>query len=137
MLVEWSWANQDISLVDLIHLGTYELIELDIYAYVAWHEMIEWIKCLVIKFGLICVGQVHEMTFSKWIEWIYVLWENSNKLISSLIRIWWSIAQVIEICPILQNLSELSSSLSLSDQIYLDSLEIWYACSRLMVLHAV
>ena len=28
----WSWANQGISVVDLIHLGAYELIELDKYA---------------------------------------------------------------------------------------------------------
>ena len=42
------------------------------------------------------------MTFSKWIEWIYVLWKYSNKLVSSLIHTWWSIAQVIEICPILK-----------------------------------
>jgi len=42
------------------------------------------------------------MTFSKCIEWIYVLWKYSNKLVSSLIHIWWSIAQVIEICPILK-----------------------------------
>ena len=26
---KWSWANQGISLVDLIHLGAYELIELE------------------------------------------------------------------------------------------------------------
>ena len=42
------------------------------------------------------------MTFSKWIEWIYVLWKYSNKFVSSLIHTWWSIAQVIEICPILK-----------------------------------
>ena len=42
------------------------------------------------------------MTFSKWIVWIYVLWKYSNKLVLSLIHIWWSIAQVIEICPILK-----------------------------------
>ena len=42
-----------ISLDDLIHLGAYELIELDIYAFIACYEMIEWINCLVIKFGLI------------------------------------------------------------------------------------
>jgi hypothetical protein len=45
-----------IFLVDLIYLGAYKMNELDIYAYVACYEMIEWIKCLVIKFGLICVG---------------------------------------------------------------------------------
>ena len=40
------------------------------------------------------------MTFSKWFEWIYVLRKYSNKLVSSLIHIWWSIAQLLEICPI-------------------------------------
>ena len=59
-------------------------------------------NCLVIKFELICIGWIHEMTFSKWIEWIYILWKYSNKLVSSLIHTWWSIAQVIEICPILK-----------------------------------
>ena len=52
----WSWANQGISFVDLIHLGAYKLIELDIYAYVASYEMIEWIDWLAIKFGWIWVG---------------------------------------------------------------------------------
>ena len=32
LLVGWSWANQDISLVDHFHLGAYELIELHKYA---------------------------------------------------------------------------------------------------------
>ena len=32
-----------ISLVDQIHLGAYEMFGLDIYAYVACYEMIEWI----------------------------------------------------------------------------------------------
>ena len=44
LLVGWSWANQGISLVDLIHLGAYELMELDIYTFVACYEMIEWIN---------------------------------------------------------------------------------------------
>ena len=39
-------SYQGISLVDQIYLGAYELIELDIYAYVACYEMFEWIKCL-------------------------------------------------------------------------------------------
>ena len=56
LLIGWSWANQGISLADLIHLGAYELIELDIYTFVACYEMIEWINWLVIKFGLIWVG---------------------------------------------------------------------------------
>jgi len=90
LLVGWSWANQGISLCWSFYLGAYELIELDIYAYVACYEMIEWINWLIIKCGLIHVGWVHKMTFSKWIEWIYVLWKYSNKLISSLIHIWWS-----------------------------------------------
>ena len=34
-------------------MGAYELIELDIYAYVACYKMIEWIEWLVIKFELI------------------------------------------------------------------------------------
>ena len=29
-----------------VYLGAYELIELDIYAYIASYEMFEWIKCL-------------------------------------------------------------------------------------------
>ena len=39
----WSWANQGIPFVDLIHLGAYKLIELDIYAYVACYEVFELI----------------------------------------------------------------------------------------------
>ena len=42
-----------ISLVDHIHLGAYEMLELDIYALVACYKMLEWIKCLVIKIELI------------------------------------------------------------------------------------
>ena len=38
------------------HLGSYEWIELDKYTYIAYYEMIEWIKCLEIKFELIWVG---------------------------------------------------------------------------------
>jgi hypothetical protein len=51
-----SWVNQGTFFVDLIHLGAYGLIELDIYAYIACYKMIEWINWLVIKFGLIWVG---------------------------------------------------------------------------------
>ena len=43
-------SYQGIFLVDQMYLGAYELIELDIYAYVACYKMIEWIKCLEIKF---------------------------------------------------------------------------------------
>jgi hypothetical protein len=60
----WSWANQDIFLVDLIHLGAYQLIELDIYAYVACYAMIEWIKCVEIKFELVWMD--------KFIRWLLV-----------------------------------------------------------------
>ena len=56
LLIGWSWTNQGISLVRLIYLGAYELVELDKCVYVACYEMIEWIKWLVIKFGLIWVG---------------------------------------------------------------------------------
>ena len=35
LLIGWSWANQGIFFVDLIHLGTYELIELDIHMLLA------------------------------------------------------------------------------------------------------
>ena len=35
-----------ISLVDHIHLGAYEMLELDIYARVACYKMFEWIKML-------------------------------------------------------------------------------------------
>ena len=56
LAIGWSWSNQGISLVDLIHLGAYKMIELDIYAYVACYKMVEWIYWLIIKFGLIWVG---------------------------------------------------------------------------------
>ena len=59
-----SWANQGIFLVDLIHLGAYELIELDKYAYVAWYEMFEWIYCLEIKFELVWLD--------KFMRWLFV-----------------------------------------------------------------
>ena len=42
-----------ISLVDHIHLGAYEMFELDIYARVACYKMFEWINCLVFKIELI------------------------------------------------------------------------------------
>ena len=37
-------SYKGISLVDLLHLGAYELIELDKYAHVACYEMFEWIN---------------------------------------------------------------------------------------------
>ena len=46
-------SYKGISLVDHIHLGAYEMFELDIYAHVACYKMFEWIKCLVIKIELI------------------------------------------------------------------------------------
>ena len=41
LAIGWSCAKQGIFLVDLIHLDAYELIELDIYVYVAYYEMFE------------------------------------------------------------------------------------------------
>jgi hypothetical protein len=55
----WKLAMDDHELTKILLIilfGCNELIELDIYAYVACYEMFEWINCLVIKFGLICVG---------------------------------------------------------------------------------
>ena len=101
LLIGWSWANQGISLVDhfiWMHMSWLNWINMQ-YC-LLWDDWMD--NWLVVKFGLICVGYVHKMTFSKWIEWIYVLWKYSNELVSSLIHIWWSIAQVIEICPILK-----------------------------------
>ena len=49
-------SYQGISLVGQIHLDAYEMIGLEIYAYIACYDRFEWIKCLVIKFGLICIG---------------------------------------------------------------------------------
>ena len=46
-------SYKHISLVDPIHLGAYEMLELDIYALVACYTMFEWIKCLVIKIKLV------------------------------------------------------------------------------------
>ena len=46
-------SYKDISLVDHIHLGAHEMLELDIYALVACYKMFEWIKCLVFKIELI------------------------------------------------------------------------------------
>jgi hypothetical protein len=37
-------SYKGISLVDHIYLDAYELIELEIYAYVTCYEMIEWIN---------------------------------------------------------------------------------------------
>ena len=39
-------------------MGAYELIELDIYAHVAYYEMIEWIECLVVKFKLVWLDMI-------------------------------------------------------------------------------
>jgi hypothetical protein len=39
-------SYKGISLVDHIHLGAYEMLELDIYALIACYKMFEWIKCL-------------------------------------------------------------------------------------------
>ena len=46
-------SYKGISLVDHIHLGAYEMFELDIYARVACYNMFEWIKCLVFKIEVI------------------------------------------------------------------------------------
>ena len=48
-------SYKGISLVDHIHLGAHEMLELDIYIYalVACYKMFEWIKCLVFKIELI------------------------------------------------------------------------------------
>ena len=46
-------SYKGISLVDHIHLGAYEMFELNIYALVACYKMIEWIKWLVIKIELV------------------------------------------------------------------------------------
>ena len=46
-------SYKGISLVEHIHLGAYEMFELDIYALVACYKMIEWIKWLVIKIELL------------------------------------------------------------------------------------
>ena len=46
-------SYKGISLVEHIHLGAYEMFELDIYALVACYKIIEWIKWLVIKFELV------------------------------------------------------------------------------------
>ena len=95
MLVGWSWANQGISLVDhfiWVHMSWLNWINMQ--CCLLWDDWMD--NWLVVKFGLICVGEIHEMTFSKWFEWIYVLWKYSNKLVSSLIHIWWSIAQLLK-----------------------------------------
>ena len=39
-------SYKGISQVDHIHLGAYEMLELDIYARVACYKMFEWIKML-------------------------------------------------------------------------------------------
>ena len=45
-------------LVDHIYLDAYELLELDIYAYVACYEMIEWIQWLAIEFKLVWMDMI-------------------------------------------------------------------------------
>jgi hypothetical protein len=45
-------------------LGAYELIELDIYAYVACYKMVVCVNCLVIKFELVWMD--------KFISWLLV-----------------------------------------------------------------
>ena len=51
-------SYKGISLVDYIHLGAYEMFELDIYALVACYKMIEWIKWLVIKIELVWMDMI-------------------------------------------------------------------------------
>ena len=53
LTAELIMSYKGISLVDHIHLGAYEMLELDIYALVACYKMLEWIKCLIIKIELI------------------------------------------------------------------------------------
>ena len=46
-------SYKGMSLVYHIYLGAYEMLELYIYALVAYYKMFEWIKCLVINIKLV------------------------------------------------------------------------------------
>ena len=83
-------SYKGISLVDLLHLGAYELIELDIYAYVACYEIFEWINCLVIKFELVWMDKI--------IRWLlvsglngYMSYENIQ---TSWFQVWFAFGKV-------------------------------------------
>ena len=58
LTAELIMSYKGISLVDHIHLGAYEMFELDIYARVACYKMFEWIKCLVFKIELIWMDMI-------------------------------------------------------------------------------
>ena len=69
------------------HLGAYELIELDKYTYVAYYEMIEWIKCLEIKFEL-----------DKFMRWLLVSGLNGfmscESIQTSWFQVWFTFGEI-------------------------------------------
>jgi hypothetical protein len=82
-------SYQDISLVDIFHLGAYKLVELKIYAYVAWYEMIEWINCLVIKFELVWMD--------KFIRWLLSGWNgfmSCESIQTSWFQVWFNLKKI-------------------------------------------
>jgi hypothetical protein len=73
------------------NLGAYELNELDKYAYVACYKMmIEWIKCLEIKFELVCLD--------KFIRWHLVSGLNGNMSCKSIqaswVQVWFTFGEI-------------------------------------------
>ena len=69
------------------YLGAYELIELDKYTYVAYYEMIEWIKCLEIKFEL-----------DKFMRWLLVSGLNGfmscESILTSWFQVWFTFGEI-------------------------------------------
>ena len=73
-------SYKGISLVDHIHLGAYEMFELNIYALVACYKMFEWIKWLVIKIELVWMDMI--------MRW-HSIWDMIRYMSCEFIRISW------------------------------------------------
>ena len=91
-------SYKGISLVDHIHLGAYEMFELDIYALVACYKMIEWIKWLVIKIELVWMDMI--------MRW-HSIWDMIRYMSCEFIQISWHQVwfNLIKYSSIAQNLS--------------------------------
>ena len=91
-------SYKGIPLVEHIHLGAYEMFELDIYALVACYKMIEWIKWLVIKIELVWMDMI--------MRW-HSIWDMIRYMSCEFIQISWHQVwfNLIKYSSIAQNLS--------------------------------
>ena len=89
-------------------MGAYELIELDKYVMLLTMRCLNGFIDSVIKFGLIWVGYIHEMTLVSALNG----YMSSESIQTSWFQVWFNLmknSSIVEICPIFENLSELWS----------------------------